>query len=464
MQRTEDAIRCDVLVLGGGPAGAVVAKGLAEAGYETVLISSGSGSPVFEGASERVVEGFRRAGCTRSLGAVGAWVPRRSSWNGVAAEANGEFLVERAALDAALLADAASAGVRVVDGRVARGATDPEAGVAFIAADGSGCRTQARFLVEARGRRAPRPVPPRLSGPPATALTRRWRLPSGASPGTLAASFEDGWAWLAVGAEGRASLQIVVSGARGGLPGRQALLSRYEALAAAIPELRSLLADGHPAGEVVARNANAVLAADPVTGRSIRVGDAAVAVDPLSGHGMFEAVSTALAALPAIRTLLERPQDAALARRFYEERVELAFLRHARSGRDFYAAETRWPETPFWRDRSAWPDREEAHPGLSPEAARVVTRPVVEDGFVVPREVVVTPDHPRGVWHVDGVALVPLLRFLGEGPLGDDAIVTRSAAFCRRPAEQVARALAWLRFRGLLVGAEAGESSRPHSQ
>jgi len=451
-------VRRDVVVLGGGPAGAVVAKGLAEAGYDVGLVMSVSGAPVVEGASERVVEGFRRAGCDHALAAVGAWVPRRSAWNGVTREANGEFLVERASLDAGLAIDAASAGVRVVRGRVSAGAGDPEAGVAFLAGDGSRGWIRARFLVEARGRRAPRPSPARLAGPVATALTRRWKLPADTAPGTLAVSFEEGWAWLAIGDRGQASLQIVVSYAQSALPGRRELASRYDALVASIPELRARLADGRVDGEVVARNANAVLAADAVTARSIRVGDAALAVDPLSGHGMFEAVSTALAALPVIRTHLERPGDAALARSFYQERVEFAFLRHARAGRDFYAAEQRWPQAPFWRARSAWPDDEAAHPELAPEAARVVTRPVVEDGFIVPREVVVTPDHPRGVWQVDGVPLVPLLRFLAEGPIADDAIVARCAAVCRRPAEQVARALAWLRFRGLLVGAGLGDA------
>ena len=51
-------MRRDVVVLGGGPAGAVVAKGLAEAGYDVGLVMSVSGAPVVEGASERVVEGF----------------------------------------------------------------------------------------------------------------------------------------------------------------------------------------------------------------------------------------------------------------------------------------------------------------------------------------------------------------------------------------------------------------------
>ena len=89
-------------------------------------------------------------------------------------------------------------------------------------------------------------------------------------------------------------------------------------------------------GPVTARNANVYICEDLVGPRSIRIGDAAHGLDPLSGHGQFQAVSTALNAVAVVATLFDRPSQADLAKRFYAERVEQAFLTQARVGRDFY--------------------------------------------------------------------------------------------------------------------------------
>ena len=91
-----------------------------------------------------------------------------------------------------------------------------------------------------------------------------------------------------------------------------------------------------PCSPVSVRHAGTSRAQVLVEPACIRIGDAALALDPLSGHGVFEALASATAAVPVVTTLLRRPADAALARAFYEERVERGFLRFARTARDFY--------------------------------------------------------------------------------------------------------------------------------
>jgi ATP-binding cassette subfamily B protein len=59
------------------------------------------------------------------------------------------------------------------------------------------------------------------------------------------------------------------------------------------------------------------------------------AVDPLSGNGIFQALSSAFLAPAVVNTLLRAPGQAALAKRFYQERLDHLFLRFARIGRDF---------------------------------------------------------------------------------------------------------------------------------
>ena len=108
-----------------------------------------------------------------------------------------------------------------------------------------------------------------------------------------------------------------------------------------------------------------------------------------------------------INTLLRRPEDRDAADAFYRERVEDTFRRMARIGRDFYRSETRWPDRTFWRARQDWPDDDPAHlkPGDAPVG--IAWRSVSAGGFIERQPVVVTADHPRGVWRV---AEVPLPR------------------------------------------------------
>jgi len=420
------AANTDILIAGGGPAGCSAALALARLGHRVVLFTRPR-RPSVEGLSERVLHALDTGGCRRARAAIGPPVRREASWNDATTAANQEWVVARERLDAALLEDAAAAGVKIVAARIL--AMAPE-GSGWRAETGDGRRWSGRFLVEARGRAAPGR---RLRGPPSTALVRHFeQVP--ARPRTAVAGFAHGWAWYASTGDGTGSLQIVLPSAER-LPKRPALPALFDAALAEIVPARDWLGQGRGVGEVAARHAEASRAARPVEDRLIRVGDAALAPDPLSGHGVFEALASARGAAAVVNTLLRRPADGALARAFFEERVRLAFERFARIGRDFYRLEQRWPETPFWHARRRWPDDLPAHAPPSALPAQIATRPVVEDGFVAAREVIVTADQPRGVWQVGGVALVPLLRAVQAG------------AAAPRQAET---ALAWLRYRGLL--------------
>lgn len=116
-----------------------------------------------------------------------------------------------------------------------------------------------------------------------------------------------------------------------------------------------------------------------------------------------------------INTLLRKPERAALAQRFHQQRVEQLFLRFARIGRDFYADEQRWLNQPFWQARRQWPDAEVAHAEADFIGLRIERAPVLKDGFVDEAEVVITADQPLGIWHVHGVELAPLVQRLKQG-------------------------------------------------
>jgi len=439
----------DILVLGGGPAGVVVAAQLAKLGYHVILATERMRPPAVEGLSERGVEGLRAAGFERSLQAVGARACRIAYWNGTDAAANQEHIVDRRLFDVALRRDAVALGVEVVYGRVGRSETDGQQYRVQLHRRGqSQLLLAADYLVEARGRRAPLSGGVRVHGPATVSLARVWKS-TRPRPQTVVASFADGWIWYGAGNDSRSVLQIIVASQNRRLTGRSALTSLYDQLLKDADDVGHLIANARPVGPIIVRNAGPMFTEPLVGERYLRVGDAGVAMDPLSGHGLYEAFGSALAAAPVINTILRQSERAHLAQEFFYERAMDVFYRSARTGRAFYAMERQWPDRPFWAERREWPDRHPAHAPAGKGEASIRIRAVIRNHLVDEQEVIVTPDHPRGVWQVAGVALVPLLRYLQsqrhrESDL--DHLATRFAT----EGDAVRVACAWLRYRGLL--------------
>ena len=446
--------RYDVLILGAGPAGVAAARGLVALGHRVALIGAPRPYAALEGLSERVLVALDSAGCAEALARIGPEVQRVATWDGARSEANRERLVDRQVFDQGLWLDARAAGIAAMAGRVKAVEAQPEGWrVSLRGEDGQAVTLEAGFLVEARGRAAPAGRGRGGErGPATTALVRRWRLAPGGAAMTAVAAFRDGWCWYVTLGEGSALLQVFVSGASGALPPRRDLAPFYQDLAGRIPEAGEWLAGATPDGPVEARNAAPRLAGALLGPRFARVGDAAFAADPLSGHGVFQALGLALALPAVVNTLLRRPADRALAEAFYRERVEDGFLRMARTGRDFYRQETRWPGRDFWRQRTTWPDAEPAHAAPGSAAPRAAKRPVSEDGYIRARPVIVTPDYPRGIWRVAEVPLMPLMAFMAEtGAASPAAMAAGFGARAGHPPGAVETALSWLAQRGLLA-------------
>jgi flavin-dependent dehydrogenase len=397
-----------ILVLGAGPAGAATALGLRRLGYPVTVVSDWRRFAALEGVSQRVLEGLRNAGLGAALAEAAMPATREVRWNGQHLKLNQEFLLDRQCFDRALRRDLERAGVSVVGGRV-REVT--RKGVYCISLD-DGQVLQAEFLVEARGRQAPLAAD-RLRGPETVSLLNLWQGEPGA-PASAVESLDEGWAWMARRADGRCYWQITLDAA--GLPGKAGLPEycterrRGSALVAELFGARAL----EPA-QVHARSSTAILAGECVGDDWIRVGDAAMAVDPLSGNGIFQSLSSALQAPVVVNTLLRKPERAALAQRFHQQRVEQLFLRFARIGRDFYGQEQTRAGLAFWARRRGWPDAQPLHLEADWAAVRVEKRPVLRDGLVDEAEVVVTADQPLGIWHLQGVALAPVVRGLCNG-------------------------------------------------
>lgn len=397
-----------IVVLGAGPAGAATAIGLRRLGHTVTVVSEWRRFAAVEGVSLRVLEGLRHAGLGGALSQAAMPATRQVHWNGQHLHMNQEFLLDRQRFDQALREDLQRAGVRVVEGRVREVV---QGGGHHVRLDDGQVLT-ADFLVEARGRQAPLAAD-RLRGPETVSLLNVWQGSPGA-PASAVESLEDGWAWMARLEDGRCYWQVTQEAA--GLPGKAGLAAYCVALRGRSALVAELF-DGQaliPA-QVHARSSTAILAGECVGQDWIRVGDAAMAVDPLSGNGIFQSLSSALQAPVVINTLLRRPERAELARQFHQQRVEQLFLRFARIGRDFYAQEQSRVGQPFWARRQGWPDAQPLHLSTDWRAVRVARQPVLRDGLVDEAEVVVTADQPLGVWHLQGVELAPIVRGLHAG-------------------------------------------------
>jgi len=439
-----------IAVLGAGPAGAAAALGLARLGYEVAVIDAPALRDRRESFSARVVEALRALGAYEALRTLEPPGSRFVRWAGAERELAGEAQVDRRAFDAGLAADLVASGVRVIRGEAKRVRADEHSVRVELA---SGEALAAASAIDARGRAAPSGGR-RERGPETTCLVQQWRrgLRDGhrkpRAPGSAVLSLENGWAWLADDGRDGVTVQLALDASH--VPARSELAATLERTLRDEPFARDWLGDATPHGEPFARAATAVLSAAHARARTLRVGDAALAVDPLSGNGVFQALSTALVAPAVVNTLLQRPERAALARDFYATRARDIFLRFARVTRDFHALGAAHYGSAFWRARAAWPDAEPAHgsrassPATSAAAAAsaqlaIVLGPVVCDGWIEQREVVVTPERPLGIWRVAGADLAPLVRAAARGAESE------ASALAALPPESRASVEAWLR-------------------
>lgn len=405
-----------IVVLGAGPAGAAVALGLRRLGYEVCVVSEWRRFAALEGVSQRVLDALRGAGLSRALAVAGEPSRRHARWNGEAHDRNVEFLLDRPRFDQALRDDLQHAGVRLVEARVL--GVRSEAGRVSVELEGAAALS-ADFHVEARGRQAPqhdKALGRAWRGPETLSLLNRWQGPPGASASAVE-SQPDGWMWMARQADGRCYWQWTLDVAASTLPDKSSLLQFCRERRWQSPLARAFFAEQNEVDlQLHARSSTAILT--PVCGgeNSLRVGDAAMAVDPLSGNGIFQSLSSALQAPAVINTLLTHPERRELALRFHQQRVEHLFWRFARLGRDFYREELRWADRPFWQARRQWPDDEPTHAEVDFANLRIEQAPVLRDGLVDLAPVVISPDQPLGIWHLNGVELAPLVSRLQSEP------------------------------------------------
>jgi hypothetical protein len=173
---------------------------------------------------------------------------------------------------------------------------------------------------------------PRRSGPVLLAIGQRFNRGGAGASGTGIGVTDAGWCWWAERGDAL-WVQII------GKPGCLHPTAWVAAAAAQIPALARVLEAACPEGAPVARAAQAqlggVCGSADLEATFWLAGDAAMALDPLSGQGVYEAVRGARLVATVIQSV-RAGADARVAQRFVAERREEAWLRGVSVAAGFY--------------------------------------------------------------------------------------------------------------------------------
>ena len=398
--------RPDMIVLGGGPAGAVSAWLAARDGLRVLLIDPAKPSLRIEGLSPRLHRWLRVTGLGDGGATIGPF-PRRVDWANQPQAVNAEYAVDRDRFDAHLRRAAESAGAQWLK-------TSAQLSGREVSLPG-GRRLSARWMIDARGRQGRHGE--RSTLPFSTISICGWyRQDRPGPPGFDITALPEGWLWRAALPDGRTWAQLTTDA--------RSPAAMEERLAQAISRT------GLPTGRFTLQSAlharaSAPLLPSPVTDLScLPVGDALSAMDPLSGHGLFWAVSSALSAAAARRTLTARPGTGTqmLCRRYLEKRARETYLRNARIGRDFLRLESRFTAEPFWISRAGFPDDQPAHVPVT----RAEVRPgmVIRNGLIEEMELLHTPQEPEGIGWFDKIPAATFWHAFSAGRTREELAAT----------------------------------------
>ncbi|HLJ89308.1 MAG TPA: NAD(P)/FAD-dependent oxidoreductase [Candidatus Angelobacter sp.] len=389
----------DVCVIGGGPAGASLALRLADLGRSVVVIEKQSfpRRHIGESVTGGVLPLLQVLGVEHRMEAAGFIDAPRSMvlWAGQlnSRETHGGYQVDRGTFDEILLSEARSAGALVKQPARVSCMSSKQYWTIDLQGGQSFC---ARFLAEAGGRNSILGGRKIACGAQTFALYAYW---SGVDPShgeTLVEAGHSQWYWGTPLPDGTFNATVFVDR-------QHARKEDYFKLMAQSSLLSPRLRDGACEG-VYACDATAFVSQEIVTPRSIRVGDAALTIDPLSSQGVQTAIGTAFHAAVVINTILDRPDNSTMAMDFYRRRITESAQFHSHAAATQYRKQWMISSTPFWQRRLATDNNKQPRVSsmltnlnqrmhVSPQAAFVpvaiaTEKYVIEsDGVVVGREI-----------------------------------------------------------------------------
>jgi flavin-dependent dehydrogenase len=338
---------CDVLVVGGGPAGSTIAALLAEAGRDVVVVEKAHHPRFHIGESLLPANAmlFDKLGVRQQVEAIGMqkygvefvspdhehrqFIEFGEAWDKSMPYA---WQVRRSELDELLFRDAAKKGARTFEGqRVREVAFDAEGALAQVELeDGTRREWRAKFIVDASGRdtllanqlRCKEKNRRHNSSALYGHFTGAERLPGKLEGNITIFWFEHGWFWLIPLADGTTSVGAVCWPHY--LKSRKKPLPEFFADTIAMcPALAARLADASLVdGRVYATGNYSYASAKSSGERFLMIGDAYAFVDPVFSSGVYLAMQSAFDGARVVAAVLDGRRDAAALRRSFDRRVQ----------------------------------------------------------------------------------------------------------------------------------------------
>ena len=462
------ALQTDVCVIGGGPAGSALAAQLSALGNSVVLIERAEfprrhlGESLTPGV-RTLLESIGAGDVLEKAGAL-AVESVLVNWDDglrerIGPESRGT-LVNRGRFDALLLEHARSAGVQVLQPAVARDCSPfPEGWRITVDRGGETIHITARFLADASGRTFATGGRKRRTGARTTAFYAYWQgsdLPR--RPRIEAGS--DAWYWGVPIPDGTYNTLVFVDP-------RTYATDRVQEMVA-----RSGLLEGcrdiHLVAQFQAADATPYIDEESVTDHSIKVGDAALSIDPLSSSGVQKAIQTALSGSVVVNTLLRRQESRGAAIEFYRSSLRDTSERHCRWAGEYYGAAAATRNAEFWRRRSSVDTPPEPVSTLNADDfadeqltlsldLKLVESPCIDGEYVTLKTALQHPALDGPVTYVGGSEMPPLVRRLRVGMKPMEIALLWSDLV---PIRTGLALTGWLINNGLLIRARDGKAHR----
>jgi flavin-dependent dehydrogenase len=455
-------------VVGGGPAGSTFAARMAQLGHEVWLVERARfpRRHLGEALTPGVLPLLQMTGAHASIGSARFRRVRRVhvEWESgpqVREEPHERgLIVDRGEFDRLLIEHARKLGVRILQPATIRQRDRRGAGWHVVVdSDGGVVPLRADLLADATGRATGRSTSRTWAGPSTLALHAYWRAADLPTEPRIEAG-ADAWYWGVPLPDGTYNTLVFADAARSRAI-RGTLAERFRGL---LSRSRLFAQCRNPAlaSPISAINATPYVDRECAGPTLLKVGDAALSLDPLSSSGVQKAIQGALSAAIVANTLLRRADSTQAALQFYRSSLEESSERHRRWAAGHYGKVARQGGGTFWQERAGGltddpPDEPSVAAAASflPSATVGLSRqlefvdlPCIEGDFVTVKAALRHPTISGAIAYLGGHALAPLLR---ELPAGLTPMQIAQSWSDRIPLDRGLAITGWMLDRGLLV-------------
>jgi flavin-dependent dehydrogenase len=455
----------EICVLGGGPAGSIFGRRLAELGHKTVIIDRCLSTQPHrvESLAPPVLQILDSLALSEAVAAATVQCERRALVRWASSSVQSKtleppaFLIRRSFFDGKLRELAAKVGAYVLAPASARAPEHNTSGgwlISVRTAEKS-VSIAADFLVDARGKRRSAAI--YRHGPYTAALSAAWNTRNSNFRETRIEAAENEWLWGCPIGDGNYAATIFLDPARTAGLGESEREGFYKRILAGSELLAGLL-HSEIISPICVCDASSRIINDLIGDDFIRTGEAAFSIDPLSSQGIHRAIISSIQGAAAVHTI-RTGRDSAAAIAFYRDRQRAAAQQaSANAGRLYQESHNQFGA--FWKDRSrglestsSGPDLQHEPPSLLPShvrlsgTLRMIEVPVLSDSIISTTLALSHPRLEQPIAYLGGIPLAPLISGLVDG-LASEQVLTRWAE--RIPRQTAFRIFRWMCAYGIL--------------